>query len=130
MSYGVAPMSAAILRPSESATYRNSASESMNFLISQGNAIRSILGRLREIHFYCTPFHLNGGDGLTLCLPCGNSALQVTGVGSHCLKCRGQTLTDFVPVGAIHNDGKVMCNFIFPIQPKRRVLPLGTGDLH
>src|SRR6266481_1152645 len=54
MSYGIAPVSSATDITRSGDTNRNSASLSMNRSISQGHAIRSILGRSRVTHFIPT----------------------------------------------------------------------------
>jgi hypothetical protein len=50
-SNGIAPSRAATAITASAGTYRKSASGSTKVLISQGQAIRSTLGRDRVIHF-------------------------------------------------------------------------------
>jgi hypothetical protein len=78
-------------------------------------AIRDRTSLKRWLKLYFSGSTQQWRDSVPLGLPSGDPSLQVTGVGSHGLKCCREALADFLSVCAIQHDGKIMCNLIFPI---------------
>src|SRR5215472_9072384 len=114
MSYAVALVSAATVKTRSVGTNRNRASGSMKRRISQGQAMRSILGRSR-VNPPVRPRGELATTGQPELGPTRDAMFEETSVGPGCAERRCSILADFPPVSTIDDDGTPLGQLAAPI---------------